>query len=285
MILDGKQLSNEILSQLKKRVELLIHSNSRPGLGVILVGDNKESITYVNMKQKACENLGILTESHTFPKNVTQELILQTIETMNRNQRIHGILVQLPLPGHINVNTIMNSISYEKDIDGFHTMNAGKLFQNKDYLFSPCTPRGCIELLEHYNIDVKGMNITIIGCSNIVGLPLSMLLLHKGATVTICHINTVSTKDHCLHSDIIISCCGVPHLVQEDWINEGTIVIDIGTNKVNVNGQLKLVGDVDFENVKKKASYITPVPGGVGPMTIAMLMKQTVEACENDLNK
>ncbi len=275
-LLDGKKLSQEIQQQLIPRINHLIEQKCRPGLGVILVGENEASLSYVLMKQKACSELGIKTKIHHFPNNSSQNQLIQTIQSMNKDPTIHGILIQLPLPEHIHADTILNSVSYEKDVDGFHIMNAGKLFQKKDYLFSPCTPKGCIELLDHYNIEVKGMNITIIGCSNIVGLPLSMLLLHKGATVTLCHIDTIETKNHCIRSDMVISCCGVPGLVKQDWIKEGSIVIDIGITKVNG----KIVGDVDFENVKDKTSYITPVPGGVGPMTIAMLMKQTVEACE-----
>jgi methylenetetrahydrofolate dehydrogenase (NADP+)/methenyltetrahydrofolate cyclohydrolase/formyltetrahydrofolate synthetase len=224
-----------------------------------------------------------MSKIHRFSEEVNEELIIDTIEKMNENNMIHGILVQLPLPEHWDTNKVLNSIHPTKDVDGLGTMNAGKLFQNQDPLFFSCTPRGCIELMDEYNIRLRGRNVTIIGSSNLVGLPLSMMLLNRGATVTICNINTRDIREHIQHADILITCCGVPHIVKEDWVNEGTVVIDIGINKVEdlskKNGY-RLVGDVDFENVKDKASYITPVPGGVGPMTIAILMKQIVESCE-----
>ena len=263
---------------------MLVADKIRPGLGVILVGDNVESETYVNMKNKTCLLLGIMSKTHRFSKEVDEELVTDTIQRMNQNPMIHGILVQLPLPEHMNTNTILNTINPTKDVDGMGTMNAGRLFQNQDIQFSSCTPRGCIELLDEYNIRLRGRNITIIGSSNLVGLPLSMMLLHRGSTVTICNINTRDIREHIKHADILITCCGVPHIVKEEWVNEGTVVIDIGINKVEDTSKkngYRLVGDVDFENVKNKASYITPVPGGVGPMTIAILMKQIVEACES----
>ena len=283
-ILDGKKLSEKIQEELKPRIEMLVSDKIRPGLGVILVGDNVESETYVNMKYKTCLKLGILSKIHRFSKEVDETLVIETIERMNQNPMIHGILVQLPLPKHFNTNKILNTIHPTKDVDGMGTMNAGKLFQNQEALFYSCTPRGCIELLDEYNIRLRGRNITIIGSSNLVGLPLSMMLLHKGATVTICNINTRDIREHIQHADILITCCGVPHIVKEEWVNEGTIVVDIGINKVDDSSKkngYRLVGDVDFENVKNKASYITPVPGGVGPMTIAILMKQIVESCES----
>tara|TARA_Y100000768_G_scaffold73483_1_gene51829 strand:- start:207 stop:1088 length:882 start_codon:yes stop_codon:yes gene_type:complete len=282
-ILDGKSLAKTIQDELKPRIKTLLENNKRPGLGVILVGDKVESETYVTMKHKSCLKLGIMSKIHRFSEEVNEELIIDTIEKMNENNMIHGILVQLPLPEHWDTNKVLNSIHPTKDVDGLGTMNAGKLFQNQDPLFFSCTPRGCIELMDEYNILLRGRNVTIIGSSNLVGLPLSMMLLNRGATVTICNINTRDIREHIQHADILITCCGVPHIVKEDWVNEGTVVIDIGINKVEdlskKNGY-RLVGDVDFENVKDKASYITPVPGGVGPMTIAILMKQIVESCE-----
>ena len=282
-ILDGKKLSEEIQDKLKPRINTLLENNKRPGLGVILVGNLVESETYVTMKHKACLKLGIMSKVHRFSEEVNEELIIDTIQRMNHNSLIHGILVQLPLPEHFNTNKILNTIHPTKDVDGIGTMNAGKLFQNQDVQFSSCTPRGCIELMDEYNIRLRGRNITIIGSSNLVGLPLSIMLLHKGATVTICNINTRDIREHIKHADILITCCGVPHIVKADWVNEGTVIIDIGINKVEDSSKkngYRLVGDVDFENVKNKASYITPVPGGVGPMTIAILMKQIVESCE-----
>ena len=282
-ILDGKRLAETIQDELKPRISTLLENNKRPGLGVILVGEKVESETYVNMKHKTCIKLGIMSKIHRFSEEVDEGLIIDTIEKMNENTMLHGILVQLPLPEHMNTNKVLNSIHPTKDVDGMGTMNAGKLFQNQNPLFFSCTPRGCIELMDKYNIRLRGRNITIIGSSNLVGLPLSMMLLNRGATVTICNINTRDIREHIQHADILITCCGVPHIVKEEWVNEGTVVIDIGINKVEdlskKNGY-RLVGDVDFENVKNKASYITPVPGGVGPMTIAILMKQIVESCE-----
>ena len=282
-ILDGKGLAEKIQTQLQPRIETLMNdSKIRPGLGVILVGGNIESETYVAMKCKTCVKLGIMSKIHRFANEVDEKMIIEIIEALNKNQNIHGILVQLPLPDHLDTDMILNTIHPTKDVDGMNTLTAGKLFQNQEVQFYSCTPRGCIELLEEYDICLKGKNITIIGSSNLVGLPLSMMLLHKGATVTICNINTNDIREHINHADILISCCGVPHLIKKEWVNEGIIIVDIGINKMKDQSKkgYHLVGDVDFENVKDKASYITPVPGGVGPMTIAILMKQIVEACE-----
>ena len=282
-ILDGKKVSEKIQNNLKHRINTLLENNKRPGLGVILVGDKVESETYVNMKQKACLKLGIMSKVHRFPKDVDEKIVIETIQRMNQNSMIHGILVQLPLPDNFNTIEIINTIHPTKDVDGLGIMNAGKFFQNQTSQFFSCTPRGCIELIDEYKIRLRGRNITIIGSSNLVGLPLSMMLLNRGATVTICNINTRDIREHIKHADILITCCGVPHIVKEEWVNEGTVVIDIGINKIKDNSKksgYRLVGDVDFENVKNKASYITPVPGGVGPMTIAVLMKQIVESCE-----
>lgn len=282
-LLDGKKVSNKIKDELKPRINLLIQINNRPGLGIILVGDNIESKIYINMKEKSCSKLGIKTELHHLPDSINQKTIIEIIQGMNNNSTLHGILVQLPLPKNLDTDLILNTVSYEKDVDGFHTLNAGKLFQNRNIEFVPCTPKGCIELLDHYNINVKGMNSVIIGCSNLIGLPISMMLLHRGATVIICHIDTKNTKELVQQADLIVSCCGVAHLVKEDWVKENAIVIDVGFNKLEDKSreqEYRLVGDVDFENVKNKVSYITPVPGGIGPMTIAMLMEQIVRAAE-----
>ena len=280
ILLDGGNLSKQINKNSKKRIDNLIQKQCVPHLSVILVGENEASLTYVLMKQKVCSELGIKMQIHHLSTDISENQLEKIIQTLNREPSIHGILVQLPLPEQINIKKILNIIAYEKDVDGFQTMNAGKLFQNSDYLFSPCTPRGCVELLDHYNIDVKGMDITIIGCSNIVGLPLSMMLLHRGATITLCHIDTNEIEKKCIQADMVISCCGSPQLVKKSWIKEGSIIIDIGITKVSN----KIIGDVDFEDVKDKVSYITPVPGGVGPMTISMLIKQVIEAAEYSLS-
>ena len=278
IVLDGKKVSNIIKNKLKVEIDKLI---KKPGLGIILVGNNIESKTYVNMKRKTCEYLNIYFICYEFNDDVSENDIITTIQKLNNDDNINGILVQLPLPLHLNTNKILNTISHNKDVEGFHTINAGKLFQNNNYNIVPCTPRGCLELLDHYNINVKSMNVTIIGCSNIVGLPLSILLLQRGATVTICHIDTNDTKSFVKNADLIVACCGVPHLVKKDWIKKDTIIIDVGINKIKNNNGYKLVGDVDYDNVKNICSYITPVPGGVGPMTVAMLMKNVYELSQN----
>jgi methylenetetrahydrofolate dehydrogenase (NADP+)/methenyltetrahydrofolate cyclohydrolase len=277
ILLDGKKISEEIQLSLKDRINSLVEQKHTPGLGVILVGKREDSIKYVNAKRKVCEKLGIYFFLKEFNENVSENELINEIEKMNNHSEIHGILVQLPLPMNLNKEKIVNTISVNKDVDGFHMINAGKLFLNHDKKqFVPCTPLGCMELIDAYRIDVEGLNITVIGASDIVGLPLSMMLLQRGATVTICHIRTKDVKQHTKTADLVVSCCGVPHLVKNDWLKESVIVIDIGMNMLDG----KLVGDVDFLEVKEKCQYITPVPGGVGPMTIAMLVKQLVESTE-----
>ena len=273
-LLDGKKVAREIQNKLQVKIDSL---PVKPGLCVIMVGSNPESLIYVNMKLKKCQEMNINTYFFNFNEDDSEETIINKINEMNIDINVHGILVQLPLPKHLNTNSILNTVSKDKDVDGFHTYNAGLLFQNKKPLFTPCTPKGCIELLYYYNIPIKGIDITIIGCSNLVGLPLSIMLLHRGATVTICHEDTIDIKNKCLKADMVIACCGVPKLVKGDWIEDDTIVIDIGTNKDKLTN--KLVGDVDFDKVRDRCSYITPVPGGIGPMTIMMVIKQTVESC------
>ena len=282
MILDGRFVANTITSQLKQRVKVMKIQGISVGLGVILVGNKIESQTYVTMKERKCKDLGISCIIKRFEEHVTQEVIEQQICKFNRDKEINGILVQLPLPEHINTNRLLEQINIEKDVDGFHPTNAGNLSQNNKPLFYPCTPRGCIELLDYYKIDVKGKSATIIGCSSLVGLPLSLMLLHRDATVTICHKQTDKLQDKVKTADLVFTCCGSPHLVKKSWIKRGATVIDVGINKISDDSEkgYKLVGDVDYENVKKIANNITPVPGGIGPMTIAILMKQIVEARE-----
>ena len=275
ILMDGKLVSKEIQQSFRGRIELLKDGGIIPGIGVILVGKNSESIKYISAKKKACLELGVAFRLISID-NITEEYIIGEINKLNNDPLIHGILVQLPLPKNLDSNLILKRISPDKDVDGFHPINAGNLFLNLEGNFSPCTPLGCIELLKYYNIDVKGMNIVIVGCSNIVGMPLSTILVREHATVTLCHIHTKEIKKHTRMADLIISCCGVPHLIKEDWIKEDVIMIDVGINTLNG----KLVGDVDFNSVKDKCSYITPVPGGVGPMTITMLIKQLIESAE-----
>ena len=276
ILLDGKKVSEEIQLSLKCRVDSLVEQNITPGLGVVLVGNREDSMKYVKAKRKVCRGLGIHFFLKEFDENVSEDEFINEIEKINNNSNIHGILVQLPLPTNLNKEKIVNTISVNKDVDGFHIINAGKLFLNHEKQFVPCTPLGCMELIDYYGIDTEGLNITIIGSSDIVGLPLSMMLLQRGATVTICHIRTKDVKQHTKNADLVVSCCGIPHLVKNDWLKEDVIVIDIGMNMLDG----ELVGDVDFLSVKDKCQYITPVPGGVGPMTIAMLVKQVVESAE-----
>jgi len=277
-ILDGKTLSLKIKEEVKKEVQNLKEKhNIVPGLAVILVGDDPASHTYVKMKAKACKDVGIYSITHEMPKTISQEEITQTILMMNQNPNIDGILVQLPLPSHIDTTKILEVIDPKKDVDGFHPYNFGRLNQGLDS-FVPCTPLGVMELLKEYKIDVKGKDACVVGASNIVGKPMAALLLNQFATVDICHIFTKDLKSHTKRADILVVGVGKPNLITEDMVKEGAIVIDIGINRLDDG---RLVGDVDFEKVSKKASFITPVPGGVGPMTIAMLLKNTLKAAKN----
>ncbi len=280
MILDGKKLSKIINVGLKEKCINLNKNDIIPGLAIILIGDNPESRKYVELKKKACLEIGVDFNLKEYSENITDEIIIKEIDKLNKDKSIHGIIVQLPLPKNLNENEILDKISVKKDVDGIHEINAGKLFLNREILFSPCTPLGCIEIIDHYGIDVEGLDICIIGCSNIVGLPLSMMLLRRNATVTLCHKYTKELKNKTLKADMIVTCCGVPKILKEDMVKEGVIIIDVGINFVNGI----LVGDADFDNLKNNSSYITPVPGGIGPMTVSMLMKQTIESAERLIN-
>jgi methylenetetrahydrofolate dehydrogenase (NADP+)/methenyltetrahydrofolate cyclohydrolase len=276
-ILDGKKLSLKIENQVKKEVKTLQQQNITPGLAVILVGNNSASEAYVRMKAKACDRVGIYNVVHAMPENISQEAILKTIDMMNQNPNIDGILVQLPLPKHIDTNTILEAIDPKKDVDGFHPYNVGRVSIGLDG-FIPATPYGVMRLFQEYNIDLTGKNVCVVGASNIVGKPLANLLLNANATIDICHIYTKNLKEHTIKADIICVGVGKVNLITKDMVKDGAIVVDIGINRLD-NG--KIVGDVDFENVSKVASYITPVPGGVGPMTIAMLLTNTIKAAKN----
>ncbi len=276
-ILDGKKLAKKIEDNVIKEVTKLKEEvDVTPGLAVILVGQDPASAAYVSMKKKACDRMGFYSVSHEMPEDISQEAIENTIVMMNQNPNIDGILIQLPLPSHIDTTKILELVDPAKDVDGFHPYNVGRLVTNLDG-FVPCTPLGVMEMLAEYNIDVKGKNCCVVGASNIVGKPMASLLLNADATVEICHIFTDNLKKHTLNADIILVGVGVINLIKEDMIKDGAIIVDIGINRAE-NG--KLVGDVDFENVSKKCSYITPVPGGVGPMTIAMLMSNTLKAAK-----
>ena len=275
-ILDGKKLSNKIRQEVKKEVETLQQRSITPGLAVVLVGADPASAAYVNMKSKACKEAGIYSIAHEMPESISQENILEIIEMMNKNPNIDGILVQLPLPAHIDTTAVLEAIDPTKDVDGFHPYNVGRVVAGLDG-FIPATPYGVMELLKEYNIDPKGKNVCVVGASNIVGKPMATLLLNANATVEICHIFTDDLKKHTLNADIICVGVGVVNLIKEDMVKDGVIIVDIGINRLESG---KLTGDVDYENVAPKSSYITPVPGGVGPMTIAMLLKNTIKSAK-----
>ncbi len=273
-LIDGKAISAEIRAEIKEKVAAM---SVKPGLAVILVGDDPASQVYVRNKNRACEEVGIYSEMYTLPKETSQDELLGLIAQLNKSPQIHGILVQLPLPKHLDEEKVLLSISPEKDVDAFHPVNVGKIMIG-NYSFLPCTPAGVMELLLRSGINVSGKDCVVIGRSNIVGKPQAMLLLHSNATVTICHSRTKDLAEVCRRADIIVSAVGRAGFVTADMVKDGAVVIDVGINR-DENG--KLVGDVCFNEVAEKVSYITPVPGGVGPMTITMLLKNTVTAAEN----
>ncbi len=273
-ILDGKALAAKIRKKATDDVAALKNKGITPGLAVVLVGDDPASHTYVKMKERACEETGIYSIVHKMPIDISEEKILETIEMMNKNPNIDGILIQLPLPAHIDTQKVLNTVSPHKDVDGFHPCNVGNLVLDIE-CFVPCTPLGVMKLLEAYDINPKGMNACVVGASNIVGKPMMHLLLNAFATVDICHIHTRDLAAHTQRADLLIVGVGKEKLITEEMVKEGAIVIDIGINKTESG---KIVGDVDYENVAPKCSYITPVPGGVGPMTIAMLLVNTIQA-------
>ena len=276
-LLDGKALSKKIEIQVTDEVKKLKDTcGCTPGLAVVLVGQDPASAAYVNMKKKACDRVGFYSITHDMPENISQEAIEKTIVMMNNDSNIDGILIQLPLPPQIDETRLLELVAPQKDVDGFHPFNVGRLTTGLDG-FVPCTPLGVMELLKEYNIDVKGKNCVVVGASNIVGKPMAALLLNADATVEVCHIFTDDLKKHTLNADIILVGVGVINLIKEDMVKDDAVIIDIGINRAE-NG--KLVGDVDFLNVSKKCSYITPVPGGVGPMTIAMLLSNTLKAAK-----
>ena len=279
-LIDGKKVAKKIREKLKTSCEELKKKGINPKLAVIMVGDDKASQIYVKNKSKVCDEIGIEFEEFILDKNIRQNELISLIEKLNNNDYIHGILLQSPIPEHLDINEAFKTISPEKDVDGFNPINIGKLCLNQD-TFVSCTPYGIMKMFEAYNIDLTGKNITILGRSNIVGKPLIQCCLNKNATVTVCHSKTTNLKEHTKNADVVISAIGKPKFVTEDMIKTGAVVIDVGTNR-GEDG--KLTGDVDFDNVSKKASYITPVPGGVGPMTIAMLMNNVIKAATEKLN-
>lgn len=273
-ILDGKAVSQRLKDELKEEVAELNHKGIHPGLAVIIVGDDPASRIYVNNKKKACEYIGIHSEEYALPAETTQQELLALVDRLNHKEDIHGILCQLPLPAHLDEEAVINAISPKKDVDAFHPVNVGKIMiGNFDFL--PCTPSGVMELIAESGIEIDGKECVVVGRSNIVGKPMSMLLLHKHGTVTICHSHTKDLADICRRADILVAAVGVPELIKGDMIKPGAVVIDVGMNRLP---DKKLVGDVEFATASEVAGAITPVPGGVGPMTIATLMKNTVKA-------
>ncbi len=275
-ILDGKAVSAHVREQVKAEVEALEKQGVPVGLAVIIVGDDPASRTYVNNKKKACAAAGIRSEEYALPADTTQEELLALVETLNKKPDVNGILCQLPLPAHLDEKAVVAAIAPEKDVDAFHAVNVGHIMIG-DYAFLPCTPAGIMEMLRYYDIDIAGKNCVVIGRSNIVGKPMAMLLLQQNGTVTICHSKTRDLAAHTRNADILVAAVGIPHFVTADMVKDGAVVIDVGMDR-DENG--KLCGDVDFGTVEPKASYITPVPGGVGPMTIATLLKNTVTAAK-----
>jgi len=276
-LIDGKGLAQKVQENVAKEVEELKQvKNIVPGLAVLLIGDDPASHAYVKMKAKACEKVGFYSITHNMPDTISQDEIIATIEMMNANPRIDGILVQLPLPKHIDTDRILEVIDPKKDVDGFHAYNVGRLVTGLDS-FVACTPLGVMKMFEEYEIALEGKDVCVVGASNIVGKPMASLLLNANATVTVTHIFTKDLKAHTSTADIVVVGVGVPGLIKEDMVKEGAIVIDIGINRLEDGS---LVGDVDFTKVAPKCSYITPVPGGVGPMTIAMLLSNTLKSAK-----
>lgn len=285
-IIDGKAIAQKIREGIKREVEELRNKGIVPGLVTILVGENPASVSYVTAKQKTAHELGFYSVQENLPENVSEEELLKLIDKYNKDPKIHGILVQLPLPKHIDERKVINAIDPRKDVDGFHPVNVGKLVIGEP-CFIPCTPYGILMLLAEIGVQVDGADVVVVGRSNIVGKPIAILLMQKrkpvgNATVTVCHTGTKNLAEHTRRADILIVAAGVPKFITADMVKEGAVVIDVGVNRIGTtpDGKAKLCGDVDFEAVKEKASYITPVPGGVGPMTITMLMKNTLESAK-----
>lgn len=273
-IIDGKLIAKSVKDSVRAKAQELKQKGIVPGLAVIIVGENPASQIYVRNKQLACEEVGFESYKYALPESTTQAELLELITKLNADERINGILCQLPLPEHIDESTVINNISPKKDVDAFHPVNVGKIMIG-DYSFLPCTPAGVMELIASTGTEISGKECVVVGRSNIVGKPMAMLLLHKSGTVTVCHSKTSDLKAQCKRADILVAAVGVEKLIKGDMVKDGAVLIDVGMNR-DENG--KLCGDIDFESCREKASFITPVPGGVGPMTIAMLMKNTLTA-------
>ena len=277
ILMDGKQLARKIRTNLKKECEELKEKGINPKFAVIMVGNDSASKIYVRSKSRACEEIGIEFEEFLLSEDTTQDKLENLIEELNKNKKVHGILVQSPIPKHLDVNRAFEKIAPEKDVDGFNSVNVGKLALNRD-TFVSCTPYGIMKIFEEYQIDLTGKEVVIIGRSNIVGKPLIQCVLNKNATVTVCHSKTKNLSEHTKRADVLIAAIGKPHFITADMVKENAVVIDVGINRTEEG---KILGDVEFETVEKKVEYITPVPGGVGPMTIAMLMNNVIKAARN----
>jgi 5,10-methylene-tetrahydrofolate dehydrogenase/methenyl tetrahydrofolate cyclohydrolase len=283
--IDGKAIAKDIQRELTEEVAGLIEEHELvPGLATVLVGENPASQTYVRMKQKRCKEVGIHSEGYTLAEDADQEEVEELVRRLNADPTIHGILVQLPLPDHLDEEAVLSAISLEKDVDGFHPINIGRLaMKGREPLFAPCTPAGIIELIDRIGVEIEGKEAVILGRSNIVGLPVSMLLLHRNATITICHSRTRDLPEVTRRADILVAAVGRPEMVKADWVKPGAVVIDVGTNRVDDASRkrgYRLTGDVDYDEVKEVAGWISPSPGGVGPMTIAMLLSNTVKSAK-----
>jgi methylenetetrahydrofolate dehydrogenase (NADP+)/methenyltetrahydrofolate cyclohydrolase len=284
-IIDGRAVADRLQAEVaEKAKKMAAEHNVRPGLATVLVGDNPASQSYVRMKGKACQELGLESFGYTLPATAAQEEVEGLVRQLNADPKVHGILVQLPLPKHLNEERILEAIGLNKDVDGFHPVNIGRLaMKGREPLFIPCTPHGVIVLLEEAGVQFDGANAVVLGRSNIVGMPAALLLIHRNATVTVCHSRTKDLPAVCRSADVLVAAVGRAQMVKRDWVKPGAVVIDVGTNRVDdptAKRGYRLVGDVDFEEVKEVAGAITPVPGGVGPMTIAMLMKNTLRGAE-----
>jgi methylenetetrahydrofolate dehydrogenase (NADP+) / methenyltetrahydrofolate cyclohydrolase len=274
-IIDGKAIARQMEEEMRAEVDAMVAAGTRPGLAVVLVGEDPASRVYVSMKQKSCDRLGIASFEYKLSDDITEEALLSLIDDLNKRSDVHGILVQLPLPGHIDSKKVLVAVDPAKDVDGFHPCNVGNLFIDES-LLPPCTPAGVMEMLRRTGVELKGKHAVVVGRSNIVGKPVAIMLLKEHATVTICHSRTVDLPGVCRMADVLIAAVGKPEMIKGDWIKPGAVVIDVGVNRVDD----KLYGDVEFAAAAERASAISPVPGGVGPMTIAMLMKNTIKAAK-----
>lgn len=277
-LLDGRATATTIREEVRAEVEQLKADHGIvPGLATVLVGGDPASMTYVNLKEKQCEQAGMTAFGRHLPEEISQEDLRGEIAELNANPEVHGILVQLPLPDHLDEDETLAAIALEKDVDGFHPLNIARLtLQDMEPTFAPCMPLGCIELLDRYGVEIKGKEAVVLGPSNIVGLPTALLLLHRGATLNICHAHTGGLKGISRRADILVAAIDQPRMVKGDWVKPGAAVIDVGWSRVKVDDEYRVVGNVDFDEVEEVAGHLTPVPGGTGPMTIAMLLKNTL---------